>query len=427
MSLKLENRTSSQPWYHLTGTGFNVQSEVQMLSRGLKEGRLDQAISDARGDLIGFKFEYLAQRSILPNPVEIALSKDRRRLVSAISKNPLTDMITRDERQGAVQDAMDSIEKFLLDAPNESMAIMTSAPGKSGLTDGNGRDIIYSDSQTYMFRKNADGSLESYTMVTSMSLNENRHLLGKLRSVSGQSIVNDKKEFQTDYDYASDLVRNVALIDGNQSQLDFKDIANMVEQTRAEIGGTKVSRIIKNGEGIQSKYFSEIYSDLGRRDQLMKIDSTLERLIQSFEQFVRDNLNSLYDPSHSHLIEKRLAITILEMMQQVQGKTDIASPARKETYYHENAKALVAQLATYGGCNGGGQVGFGLNMPQAMRPVVVNSVLGPRMAMISLFNKEAKWSYHDGNCITCTSEEERQKTKQVGPCSICQDCEKRLS
>ncbi len=411
MSLKLENRASSQPWYHLTGTGFNVQSEVQMLSRGLKEGRLDQAISDARGDLIGFKFEYLAQQSILPNPVEIALSKDRKRLVSAISNNPLPDMITRDERQGAVQDAMDTIEKFLIDAPNESMAIMTSAPGKSGLRDGNGRDIIYTDSQTYMFRKNADGSLESYTMVTSMSLNENRHLLGKLRYLSGQTSLNERQNSQTDYDYASDLVRNVALIEGDKAALDFKDIAIMAEHTRAEIGGTKVSRIIKNGGGVQSKYFSEIYRDLDRRDQLMHIDSKLENLIQSFEQFVRDNLNSLDDPNKSHLIEKRLAITILEMMQQVQGKTDIISPTRKETYYHENAQVLVAQLATYGGCNGGG---------------ILNKT-GYIITALGIRNIEGGWVYHEGFCITCSDEDERHKIKKVGPCNICKECEKKMS
>lgn len=392
-------------WRKLTGTGFNVELEIDHLIRNVIQDKtgLAAALREVRGNLIGFKTEYLLQKTLLPNPIDIKEIKGRRRVVSGLSGLPLLEMITPDERLGAVKDSFAKIEDFLLTAPRGSMAIMASPLGESGLHDQVGQKITYPDSQTYMFRVGEDGKPSSYTLVTSMDFRENRELLKRL----GLPEIN-LYQGKTELEKTANITRNVAFLDGEAQPTNFRDIITTIQHVRKDIAKTSIARLVNTPYDLKPRFFDEAYSDLSRGEELLNLDQTHAGYIERFEQFVQVSQNHLNHSFTRLRLEEELAKTVLDMTGVLYGSRKAVEDPIKDHAGITGPRNYAWEmeiLRRIPGCNGGGGVG------------AIFTPFGPRITVNS--SKEQKTIYTEGFCKDC------QKTKsQVGQCHICIDCER---
>lgn len=433
------SKTSTQetkefPWYKLPSTGFNIEGEINCLLRmyqdGIQGGKtsagsLKIALSETRGNIIGYKFEYIMQRLLLPNPVTLHRVNNRLRLTNSLSFQPLEDITTEQERFGSVKRAVQQVEDHMSkEDGKEKIAIIQSPNGWSGFKSPDGKDVVYPDSQTYIFRKDANGKLGAFTVVTGMGFEENRHFLAKLgKDKDRVGIGSDQKE------QIADVVENVILLSGKEAEIGFAGVVDKIRETRNELMGTGVARTIKHADGrVEHKDFSEIYQDL-KNDRLIDSDKFADAAIAEFENYITSSLasqglalqeskansNPIPVESGIHQIdreefEKRLALTVVNVSRAVRGKSALqysevfpqkAIPLRIQqiSFVRE-----LAYMKTLGGCNGGG-------LTTSSSRWSINSGLGLRLGI----SAETRASSEKKKCEDCGGSD-------FGSCGFCNTC-----
>lgn len=384
-------------WYLLPGTGFNVKSQVNQLRTDLRDGFetgkrkdeiLDTWLQKTEEDIKGFKLEYLMQGLVFPIVLDRQVVNGQERIVGPMyGGKPLADTITEQERNGAVKRSVAKIENFLLKAPPGSTAVMTSPDGWSGM-----KGITYQDSQTYGFKVMEDGRPMGFTIRSDMTIDENKKLLKALGNKEGLSGKNEK---ETTVKIVDNPVFNIGV------SLDFADIARKIQ----EVKGSNFA--------YENKRFSEIYETLENPQKLWEIDDTTKMLVDEFREFVRSELSNINSESIVRL-EMALGITILKLSRAMrtekekpQHRLNISHPSFKlEPFPYTRELEEVQKLI---GCNGGGK-----------KSLTVNSI-SPRSAKFS--QSEEDYDFDEkGTCAVCSRE-----NVGVGPCGICEPCDKKLS
>jgi hypothetical protein len=425
-----EAEVETKPW-KLLGSGFNVPLEAKSLKKIFREKAFSglnpaeaarAAFNETKGNLIGFWYEYLMLSPVLPNPVMIAQQKGQNRLKNAFSGQILVDMVTRDERLGAVQDGVAIVEDELVNKDKNAdgsykkkLVVMQSAAGRSGLKDSAGRDIIYQDSQTYIFKRNEDGTIECFTVVTDMTRGENRKFLAAL-GVSCPRMVGDMEDL-------ANMVKSVAVKTEDQQIKNIEDVVKVIENVKEN----PYARKIKHKDGRQEiKYFSEVYAGVKKGKAMLNLNKHQEDLISSLEKNLTDTPEVFNEETDPEILEKLIGTAVLEMVsilaweKEASDHQDKSLTARnyqkmltleefkaKRSFDYTRELKILRELPP--GCNGGG----GMSVKQMLNGESgVLGVFGPRRAFFETSSSkkcqkcnQAKPDVECGYCTSCAPPE----------------------
>ncbi len=440
----------------LEGTGFKVWNELgsalisymKYTSQGLSpEDAFKKINSDIEGNVIGFKYEYLMQLSLLPNPVELVKMEGRDRLFGKFGNRLLVETVDERERFGSVKAVIGNLDQQVDSFAPGTVFGFTSGPGRSdlwmgssGLKDGAGKEIVYVDTQTYMFKKTAHG-LEALTLITDADIRshsaenmqfdetyaENKRFLRNLgitNPLLGQG--------NSAIERAADIIRTPFILRPNETgERDFKEVIMAMQQAT----GKDVVREVRI-PGMQPKalHYDELYKTLERKDQLLQVDGLTTELLHQFGQ----QLTTLLPE-----ISKQTGMNGVELQEMLMGKREEAmdlfaswlkqNPEGRvladnlcqvilkiqESIYGKsltggNDKAAWRLMTTLLGCNGG--EGF------------LTNALGPRAFLGDEDEEDLKYQWFEGDCTDKALNGFRgcgKKKVMVGPCYLCQDCVER--
>jgi hypothetical protein len=328
--------------YKLLHTGFNIALQMNRLKKG--EPIYDWSKKVAP-DIKSFVLEYLRGKAFLPFKNSLKFVDGTWRLVSKDygKSRPLADLIDPSERGGAVRKSIEDLEQFFIHAPIGAIAIRTSPPGPSRLYTADGKEICYEDTQTQIMIKENEGVIRGHTIRTdknAMDLEKNKQFLEEL----GLS-------FDPDFDNKSQKER-LAIISG----------ANVFVSPNSDVSVLDIIKklqAVSGDRGFGGISFASIINDVGRFDELLKVDSWTKQYIDRFLRFAQT--------ANIEQIEQALAVTILELMMAHEhvkqiNRTSVVDYRRFNTVGFDSFRigsaavfsTLLDKLQTLPGCAGGG-------------------------------------------------------------------------
>lgn len=311
------------PWYHLPGTGFWVEAQVDQFLRDVSGvGKevfpdvLERASSKVRLDIEHFEQEYLKQMASLTFNLSWQERDGKNRIVctdykgaSEKDKNGmLWESVTSPiERDGAVYEALFGnkekgivgIEERLQNAEPGTMAIMVSPSGWSGWTI-DGKPYDYNEAQIYGLRKKKDGSLEAYTFRYDATIEENEVLQKTLGlEIPGYTGERDRiKKMVTNVAFIEPIDAVRAELAGKTPIRGFDDLVNAMQQS---VGGREV---MYDGDG-SPKTFADVRGLLQNPEGFTQRHPLTPKLIDQVLDFAKWRLEQGGDMRE---IEKDLQI-----------------------------------------------------------------------------------------------------------------------
>ncbi|MGH7204557.1 MAG: hypothetical protein ACREHC_09030, partial [Candidatus Levyibacteriota bacterium] len=354
-------------WYRLQNKsgkqiGFSLNSQMELLTDPTDRLVVEDWTQKTKQDLLGFKLEYLTDHIVYPCTY-VRSATDPTRLESPLYGNAdITETVSAEERNGSVKEALGEMKSFLLseDTPDESVAIMFSPRGETGLTTDAGKAIKYPDSYFFIMQKDGD-TVKNYTLKTDFSVAECREaiyqLTGKLLPVTAP---------------IEDYVRAVAKIKPGDhgATPQVEDIVGVLEQVRPEYA-------FKPTGGDEKTGWADVYRDIAQSDQLYNFNAKTQEIIAEFEAYCVSGEYTKED------YQKALAATILRLSKVFFVEEQQATPETRmsqglwvdiKPHVYTFGDALGAAMLRPG-CAGGGQITSFLGNSTA----VVNSVT-PRLA-----------------------------------------------
>jgi hypothetical protein len=331
-SPSLENQ-----WWYLSGTGFDVKLQIdklrrdasQKLSLGIPVSEImADWIEQTSQDLESFRLEYILRHLVLPIKIEKIVIDGKVEIVASNYGNqPLLETASEKERNGAAKESVEKIVNFLSEAKPESIAVLISPAGWSGLKNSDGQEIFYPETQIYAFYVNSLGKIEAITIRTDTTLEENETLLSFLTDNQYQ------KTKKTLEERIEAITRNPVFF--QQENFGFLQLVQAI-------------KLIKNSPYINgSRTFEELFWDLKNKDKLLEIDEATKQLLRNFESFAK-NFSDL-DPNNLEILAQKLGTTVLAISA-IERKQIIPSlPFDPYLIYKE-----LNYLRSIGGCGGGG-------------------------------------------------------------------------
>lgn len=327
---------SQNEWWLLPGTGFDIRGQVNKL---IRSGDIEQFLKDTQEDIKHFCLEYPLQRLVFPIFLDISKKDGQDKLTTPRYGNQVyTDIISEQERAGSVKQSVASIENFLLDAEEGSMAVFISPPGWSGLNNRQGGEIVFLDNQTYIFKKTKNG-VEGRTIRTDLSLEESEEFLERLESLNV-----DPQTFQTKEDRIVNVVSSPAFFSGGENT--FEAVADLIKKVK------------RSNFAYKNRGFDEIYHDLSLGDKLIdqnsQINQFVEPLLAQFRAFVLREGKVLTEVSLDR-IEAELGKTILRIHEALKIGNPKKEAVERLVYISDDRlRRAHTELMLMPGCNGGG-------------------------------------------------------------------------
>lgn len=351
---------------------FTLDYQTALLSGHSYQEAVSLALVAPRQDLINFKLEYLLQGLVLPISLKEQKIAGRNRIVGGLYNScPLLDMISSDERGGAVKDTIAKMEIILLKAPVGSVAIMTSPPGRSGMRTDDGRSIDFVDTQSTVWIKKEDG-YEGVNIVTDMDEGQNREFLIALGAKRDQFV--DSK-YQSDR--AANIVRNAIFLDGQGEIKNVEDVVSVMKRIKKSLFAHKV----------RGKTFDDVFQQLKVRDKLLDLDENSNIVLETFESGIKSTGSTIaqellvidgldlanIDLENLVLLAPSLMGVVKQMNKAV---LNLSMLARGKTLHQvhyaitQDYQKEVGVVQQYGGCNGGG---VSLANPLAPRTIEIGN------------------------------------------------------
>jgi hypothetical protein len=309
--------------------------------------------------------EYVQKIPVIPNPIEFRYKDGVRRVVAPSYGNAnLEDIVSANERNGAVRASTLKVAEILRDAPIGSVLVWTSPPGDPQRVTRRGSTPEYKDSQTYVYIINQQGELEALTIITNMDSNESQCFLKEMGCTKYFSSELTEKE------RAEEIVRTVSFNQGtSQKQYTFEDVIGAMERAR------------KSQYAIGSTTFDQIRELVEKRNTLVQADQLTEQCIDGFIKWASEAVIDCSDESMS-LLQKTIADTLLLIVGYAKFGKDAVNTGRV------SKQQVLEEMRELGGCNGGGGV-----------------------------RKKAPEHWRFGYCKKCG------RLVRVGGCSYCIECE----
>lgn len=292
----------------LPNTGFSVDSQITLNiasfeNRHSIEQFQTEIIEKNKEDLVSFYWEYLKKEPVLPIPLSISESGDI--ICPRYGNAKLYETVSEKERGGSVKKNIEKLNEVLPLSSDGTSFVFTSAPGWSGY-DG----ISYPDTQTYFYQKTGN-SISAMTVVTSMTLEQNKQLIEKLTGTTFK----DEQETET-------LTKTTGTL------MSFSSLS--------------VHELINEIEGITKKDLEHIHQ---AADTNPVIDDVISNILYNFEIFVQQNIFDMSEASQK-LLKQEMGRVVLQM-QNVTARGVL--PQTNSDY----TKSL-SEVQEIGGCNGGG-------------------------------------------------------------------------
>ncbi len=330
-------------WASLPDTGFQMHRQTALLreelteSFDLREG-LDRWLDKTREDVKGFVLEYLNQGLVFPIFLRKRIVDGQERIVAPLYGDKLlVDTVLEEERGGVVKKTLEeTTEPLLLNARDGDIVAQTSPDGFSGLKDAKGREIVYPDSQTYIFQVRGD-DIVGFTIRTDFKIEEHREML---RRLTGKMIDPNTSAY--------DLLKEVVHIDRDNSNIGtIENVIGVMRDVRFDHSGGSLN-------AFKNRMWNEAYRDIKRRDELWRFTETTKKIFDEFRDLVlTENLTE-------YQIKEALAVTILRMAKFIRGErgpfmqireNTQRSVLKEEPVFHG---ALLKEIQEIPGCAGGG-------------------------------------------------------------------------
>ena len=420
-------RAGEVPWYYLSGTGFFVKKQTDSFINGLKQRvrtgeRFDRALDSelvkVKVDIEAFEDEYLKQLAGLKWNIGWKEVEGKKRIVAKAYNNALIENVTdKSEREGAVHEVWINVEKWLQTAPKNSLAVIVSPDGWSGLFTPDEKPIRYTETQVYAVKTKKNGELEAYTFRNDANIFQNEQLQKKFGLIVPNAS-NQKEQIKQ-------TLKNVAFFRGDNPNNKIKTMEDVVDAME-EVKGNSIA--------IKGKSFGDIRAFLRNpQDFLHRHDKTSE-LIAQFEEFVKSEFSQGHQEQETTTnLQIALALTILKLNKLYREKEQMKIfPERTDGVIyndqrfsreiplyayaknnHIDYKSEIEDLKKKGGCAGGGD--------SRKEKSKVSSMGSSRSGEIDETSRSSSRDYdfdHEGTCRVCNS-----GPKKLGPCDICESCD----
>jgi len=296
----------------LDAAGFEVQKDVNGFwadyQKALNEGKTREeafriSLSERVVNIRTYIVEYARQGLVLPHMIGL----DKGKLINTHNGQEKLPGISSQERGGAVRAATEQIENFFANV-DEGIAVNTSPRGKMGFFNKDGLEFEYFNCQTFIYKKGVDGSFEGVSLVSDMTLDQNRQLMRRL-GVSENLLT------------VENIVRNPALLTPNLGRsISIEDVAEMI----LDIRGEGKIRLINAKEEVEYRSVSGMRRDLSRRSELLKFnretESECEGYIDDFVKSVAAAFNTVDAKSFMNKLALELERVILKVTSKVKPK-----------------------------------------------------------------------------------------------------------
>lgn len=294
----------------LPQTGFNLEAQIEVNKKAFEKA-IDvsdfqkEIISKNKEDLLSFYWEYLKKEPILPIPLGFDNNGDI--ICPRYDNARLIDTVSAAERDGVVKSNIVKLNSLLYSSPDNSTYVFTSPPGWSGYS-----GISYPNSQTYFYQKK-DDAIEAMTVVTSMTLEENKQLIKKL---TGTDIGNRDRE---------------------------KDIV-YTTGTLIALPNFSIDDLISEIESVTNQNLENIHTAAKNNPV---IDQAITDILKNFELFVANNIFDMNGGSEQEL-KREMGKVVLQMQH-------VTAYGRLPKTVDDYEKSL-QEVQEISGCNGGGYI-----------------------------------------------------------------------
>lgn len=266
-------------WYNFGKAGFSMNSQMNLLpdleaqSRQLWSERTEQ-------DIRGFTVEYLKQELVHPSFYRKVVKDGKTVLVDVRYGKGLVDMVSPQERNGSVREALGEIQDYLV---SEGDAVMTSPKGWTGLQTDRGIPIEYPDSWFFGFMDQGE-RVVGFGIKTDFSLEECRQAIVKL---TGQDLPEGAS--------IEDYVKAIGKIKPDQGIGSPQDLVRVLQEVRP------TPFVHKN------KTWDEVSTNVGRLEEIYALGGQAEQFISEFKEFSQEEGHSKIE------LQKALAVTLLRL------------------------------------------------------------------------------------------------------------------
>lgn len=333
----------------LKEAGYNVLMEMGRLFRNINSGiAVEAAVNELEVNLRTYDLEIIKSRPVLPHLNRFGIKDGVLRMVGN-NGEPVINAVSAKERNGAVLEASQKIEDFLLTAENNSFAVLMNPAGWNGFTDEFGREAEpHLNAEVMVFWKNRQGELKGLTLVVDLKEEEARKTMISL-GVSGQLL-----EGKNEHKRLVNLVKNPALLSLPEA---YTNPFICVLEKMLDQRGKADFRLRMRDGSVETRSLEEVKRDIARFEELLLSGQEEEKLIFGLKRFILETADRLGEKSLQQEIVYRIEKAILLLTREYRQNSGIyfkagwpVSPGIVLNNQQEDFSAELAFLKTRAGC-----------------------------------------------------------------------------
>ncbi len=390
-------------WYNLKTqsnkkVGFILNQQMDLLKDPHDTEALSDWVTKTKRDLEGFKLEFLSEKVVYPRKY-VRNASDPGRLEDPLYGKAkdgshyakMSEMVSDQERNGAVKESIEKIQNFFADAPDGAMAVMTSPLGPTGFKTADGLAIDYPDSYFFIMQKKGD-EVTNYTVKTDLQLQHCREVIAQL---TGKQL-SENASLET-------YVKSLALINpGEHAHIhDVDDVVSVLENVQPE-------HAFIDKQNAKTTSWEEVRDQVRRGEDLYQFDQETVRIIDDYGKYAEEGTHTK-DELHKAISATIIRLGELFFDKEISTREPIALTQNVWQVVDEKRLfgAILEQIAERRGCSGGGSM-FGGS-------VALNS-LGTRTGSVA--GAEDQYGSLEFNC-TQGHRNTRPRGQLISNCATC--------
>lgn len=375
--------------------GREVLTAVNNFSTLLTEGKSKEqaaegSFAEIAENLRSWDEEFNEEKSIFSANYNFGLHGGKIRILDQ-TKKPVADKIKNEEREGKAKSGWVEAEEFLLNSPDNSVAIIISPKKESGLII-DGEPLDYVDSYIQIAAK-VKGEVVFFTIRTYAEIETCRALHSQL--VDELKTKTQKPKIgQTRYDEVSNIV-------GSPVKLSSSDNPILINGLEEFVFGllNRINSLEQNIFG--EKSLDNVYKEFLERQKGLKLDLKKQPLVDELKEFYFSVLNQLHIPEVQELLAEKIEDILRKLTLIERG---LISDYKVVLTYEQKERAH-GYMQTMHGCAGAG----------SNQDVELIAGLGGFRVGVSTENEE--WRL--GECGRCGAGKEE---KVLVSCGLCRSC-----
>lgn len=330
----------NQKVFLLKGTGFSMDRQLQSWGTLYKEAiekntSLETVkqliIQKTIEDVVGFYFEYLTKQDILPIRVEFKENEEKQKIVWASHyQQTLESLAKPEEREGALSEGVKKTVEILTKSGPETVVVLVSPHGWSGMK-RDGKEVVFPNTQTYVYWINKEGDLDAITIRTDINLG----ISEKLVQVDTNLPTSTKERIKK-------VVSSPRKLNANS----FEEVLDLIE----EVSGCS---------------FSKQRSEIINRSKLFTLNDEASLIVKNLKEYL-DGCTSHLSIDNIRSFVIGVGKAILDLAKQTLPVPKMSTSVRVynmhefnhnvyQSYQEAEYNSLYEQVRAIVGCNGGGK------------------------------------------------------------------------